>query len=114
MVTFPGGYEVTERTRFKVRIAIHQTVDLEPKVDWIYGLTSPEEVQHAYMDARDASGLGAAQFGGGEVIDEMGQHVANVSYNGRLWPAEPWRPGLVFLADIPQRPRADANDPEPF
>lgn len=101
-MTLPGGYETSERTRFRVRYEIHTGRDYAvPGIYWLRGITSLEDCQRAYIEARTTAALGASQFGSGEVFDQMGQHVANISYNGRLWPAEPWRPGIEPLAEAP-------------
>jgi hypothetical protein len=42
------------------------------------------EAQKAYVDARDDSDLGASQFGFGNVF-KNGEHIAAISYNGRVW-----------------------------
>lgn len=101
-MTFPGEYQITERTRFRVRYEIHTGRDhAAPGTYWLRGLMTAEECQRAYIEAREASGLGASQFGSGEVFDEAGQHLASLSYNGRLWPPVSWHPGLEPLAEAP-------------
>ena len=98
------GYQITERTRFRVRYSIHAGRDsADIGTYWITNLSSLEDCQRAYMEARDKSGLGASQFGSGELFDEMGQQLAYLSYNGRLWPPVAWHPELKPLADMPHQ-----------
>lgn len=112
-------YTMTERTRLKVRIEVYDEDTDRTRVDWIRGCLSFEEAQRRYIDARDESGLGASGFGDGDVMDEMGQSIARISYNGRLWDYLAWRPGMEPIAEAPsrwnpqaQKPKAD-QDPEP-
>jgi hypothetical protein len=44
-------------------------------------------------------GWGASQFPTARIVNAAGALVARVSYNGRVWPNEDWRPGLVPLLD---------------
>lgn len=92
----PILYPVTDRTRLRVRY------ELEAATKWIEHLTSFEACQRAYVTARDLSGLGASRFGTGEVLDEAGQVIAHISYNGRLWPPLPWSPDMRPLAEAPE------------
>lgn len=99
------GYPVTERTRFRVRVEIHEDLSGTPRVDWVRGCHSLEEAQRAYVALREEVGYGASQFGFGSVFDEAGQLIANISYNGRLWAPAPdglgWRPGAEPVAEAP-------------
>lgn len=98
----PGGYQITEHTRFKVRYEISDGREIaQPGTYWLKHLPSLEDCQRAYIEARNAAELGASQFSSGTVFDEMGQHVATVSYNGRLWDAEPWTGQSKPLAEAP-------------
>ncbi|MCA9773650.1 MAG: hypothetical protein KC466_14635 [Myxococcales bacterium] len=121
------GYPVTERTRFRVRVEIHEDLSGTPRVDWVRGCRSLEEAQRGYIALREEAGYGASQFGFGSVFDEAGQLIATVSYNGRLWAPDPdglvWRPGAEPVAEAPamtpeqvdeviRRLRA-VTDPEP-
>lgn len=97
------GYEISERTRFSVRYEVFFGRDYaEPGVYWLTNMTSMEECQRAYIKVRAESGLGASQFGTGELFDEMGQHLAYISYNGRVWPPVAWHPDIKPLADAPE------------
>lgn len=95
-------YKTSERTRFRVRYEVFCGRDhAMPGVYWLTNMTSLEECQRAYIKARADTGLGASQFGTGELFDEMGQHLAYISYNGRLWPPVAWHHGIEPLADAP-------------
>jgi hypothetical protein len=71
-------------------------------VTWVKNLRTLEATQIAYMDAVETSGLGASRFLPGEVFDEAGQHVARISYNGRLWEPETWTPEMKSIAEAPR------------
>lgn len=50
------------------------------------------------------TGLGTRRgnrFHGGKVIDDDGKHVATVTVNGTVWPAESWREDMkpILCAD---------------
>lgn len=102
------GYEVSERTRFRVRVEIFEDLSDTPRVDWARGCRTLEEAQREYIDLRDRTGYGASQFGFGHVFDESGQLIAHISYNGRLWAPSgeggisPWRPGVRPVAEAPE------------
>ena len=96
------NYPFTERTRLRVRIEVRDVSHDDPaRVLSLRHLTTTEACQRAYIAARDESGLGVSRFGSGEVFDEAGQHLATISYNGRLWPPLPWRSYLKPLAEAP-------------
>lgn len=78
---------------------------IEDQAHWLRHLHSTEACQKAYVAARKASGLGASAFGIGEVFDAQGQHIAQISYNGRLWPAGPLDVNTQPLAEVPPEPR---------
>jgi hypothetical protein len=71
------------------------------------GLATTTDAQIAYIEAREASGLGGSKFGAADLADHTGTTVARISYNGRLWPAEEWFPGQAPLAEAPKMPRFD-------
>ena len=90
-------YENDERTRYRVRIEVdHEWGPQE--IYWIKFCMDLEEAQRSYIAARDATTYGASRFGTGDVFDEAGQHIARISFNGRLW--HPWT--NEFLADRPE------------
>lgn len=80
---------------FKVRIkSEYGTV-------WIRDKATLRDAQIAYCRARDFSELGASGFSCGTVMNAKNNIVARISYNGRLWPAGPWQPGMSPLAEAP-------------
>ena len=99
------GYPVSERTRFRVRVEIHEDLSGTPRIAWIRTCRSLEEAQRGYVALREGTGYGASRFGFGSVFDEAGQLIATVSYNGRLWAPDPdglaWRPGAEPVAEAP-------------
>ena len=109
------GYQVSERTRFGVRVEIHETLGEAPEVEWIRFCRSLEGAQRGYLALQERTGYGSSQFGFGEVFDEAGQLVATISYNGRLWAPSPngrgpgWRPGIEPVAEAPLP--VDERDP---
>lgn len=104
-IQLPGGYEMTERTRFKVRVHIDEGKDYVPVdvigVKNLGPFQTLTECQVAYVKLRDELDLGASQFSSGTVFDEMKQEVASISYNGRLWSAGPWTADKKPLAEAP-------------
>ena len=85
-MSFPPQYEVTERTRLRVRyeIRLHGSDFTAVGIYWLRGMRAVEECQEAYVKARDESGLNARQFGRGDIFDEAGQHLAYISFDGQL------------------------------
>lgn len=61
------------------------------------------EAAAIYSAARDKAGLGASKWMDATVTDDTGKPVARISYNGRIWPPEPWFPGMAPLAERVQR-----------
>ena len=104
-VKLPNGYEMTERTRLKVRYEVSEGRDLviDSGVKWLGPFMNLEDCQIAYIDERENLNLGASQFSSGEVFDEYGQFVARISYNGKLWDTNPWTPGVEPIAEAPER-----------
>ena len=110
------GYACDDRTRFRLRLELfpEDTSGLDPaRVTVIDALMSLRDAQIAYIGAREASELGASRFMPGEVFDEAGQHVARISYNGRLWAPEPLEAGKPPVAEAPASPRGPESDPDP-
>lgn len=101
------NYPINERTRFRVRVELHEDLSGRPRVAWVRDCRTLEGAQRGYVALRDRTGYGASQFGFGAVFDEAGQHVASISYNGRLWAPSPdgtgpgWRPGVEPIAEAP-------------
>lgn len=44
-------------------------------------------------------GSSLAPFTGGNIVDDAGNVIAHVSYNGRVWPPTGWAPGVKPLHD---------------
>lgn len=92
------GYTATERTRY--RAIVPSVYGGRPR--WTSPPTaSLTALQRAYIAGRKASGEGASTFASADVYDEMGQQVARISYNGRLWPAGEWASWSKHIADAP-------------
>lgn len=49
---------------------------------------SIEECQNIVRDYIDEYNLGAGNWTGGDVYDELGHILGYISYNGRYWPKE--------------------------
>lgn len=100
------NYPITERTRFRVRLDLSHSrvplpVELKPGPVWLRHFTSFEACQRAWVAFRSLYDLGMSQCCGGEIFDEQGQHIAQVSYNGRLWPPGEWQPSKTHAAEAP-------------
>ena len=97
------GYQIEPTTRFKVRYQTYEGRDpvTNPGVKWIKHQATLTDCQIAYIAAREASWLGGSQFGDGDVFDQYGQHIARISYNGRLWAPLAWAPGHRPIAEAP-------------
>lgn len=75
---------------------------------------SYRDASEAWSRFRDASGLGASQMPPmPEIVDEQGRVIANISYNGRVWPgrAKDWHSDLQPLYDNRIAPVPDAGVP---
>lgn len=106
------NYPMSERTRLHVRVEIYDEDTDRPRIEWFRNCRTFEEAQRRYIGARDESGLGASGFGDGEVIDEMGQAVARISYNGRLREPLPWHPGAEPIAEAPSTSTPGVGKPD--
>lgn len=95
------NYPYNELTRFKLRLEYYPDEnDAAPaKVDWVTNIRTLEDTQISYLKSVAAADLGASKFLPGEVFDEAGQHIARISYNGRMWGAEDFAPGKNPVAD---------------
>jgi len=92
------------KDRFRLRIEFYPGGDFDPsEVRFIENLGSHEAAQIAYLGARDASGLDLRRFLPGEVFDHTGEHVARISYDGRLWAPDPLTTGGTPIAEAPVR-----------
>lgn len=94
-------YDHDERTRYDVRIVEYGAYFEEVEAHWVRGCLTLEEAQIKYAERRDEIcnriGAGASRVSTGQIFDERGQHLAYVSFNGRLWRV--WT--NEFLADFP-------------
>lgn len=99
------NYQTTERTRFKVLIDITPGRDAcVPGRITLHHLHSLTDAQIAYMATRYECGLGCSQFSEGHVCDEQGQHIARISYNGRIWEPVAWNREQKPVAEAPRLP----------
>ena len=97
--------------RFLVQLESAGNVDFEEDPDVAYsrpmmlGVESLEEASIAAQRYRDAYGLGGGNWIPAKIIDTAtGDVVAEVSYNGKVWPAVAWRPGLKPLLEAVKVP----------
>lgn len=100
------NFNYDETTRFSLRLEFYEGGDMDPAtVRFVTDLPSLEAAQWAYVEARDASCLGASRFLPGDVFHQApeGAHVARVSYDGRLWAPDPLTTGGIPLAETPVR-----------
>ena len=51
----------------------------------VYWANSIEECQDAVLDYIEEWDLGGGNWAGGNVYDDNGEYVGNISYNGRFW-----------------------------
>lgn len=52
-----------------------------------------------YCQIRDASGAGASTFPEGIIVDDAGNFMARISYNGRVWAQRNWTDSEVPIFD---------------
>jgi hypothetical protein len=64
-----------------------------------YPVASLKEASEMFCAARDKSGLGASRVPDAFVINGAGDHVAHISYNGRVWEPREWQVGDEPLYD---------------
>ena len=64
----------------------------------MWPVTSLAEASALYELERERSGEGASTFPTGVVVNDD-VPMGRVSYNGRIWPVEPWAPGVVPIYD---------------
>ena len=63
----------------------------------LYQATTLADASTMYCAARDALGNGASGTPPGKIVDAEGNPVARISFNGKVWPPEPWTPGMAPL-----------------
>jgi hypothetical protein len=52
-----------------------------------------------FCAARDASGEGTSNTPSPQIVDEAGNVIGRISYNGRVWPDADWTPDSTPLYD---------------
>jgi hypothetical protein len=61
------------------------------------------EASAAWCKYRDQMGkefgVGASSLGEAEIVVGSNKKIARVSYNGRVWPIEPWHVGMKPLCE---------------
>lgn len=63
-----------------------------------YPVESFQDASEKWEKFRDETGEGVSGIGIGiPIFDGSGKQVANVSYNGKVWPGEDWKPGAKPL-----------------
>ena len=67
----------------------------------LYQVASYQQASEMFCRARDAADCGASEICSQPIVDEAGQDIAYVSYNGRVWPgsAKNWKPDAIPLYD---------------
>ena len=64
-----------------------------------YQVASLQEASEMFCAARDKSGHGASRTPDVTIVDERGETVARISYNGRVWPVGEWTPDQKPIYD---------------
>lgn len=64
-----------------------------------YQVATFEQASKMFCIARDKMGEGASKTPSPQIVDESGEVVAYVSYNGRVWPGGTWNAGDRPLYD---------------
>lgn len=59
----------------------------------LFQVASFEEASRMFCAARDKAGEGASRTPSPQIVDERGEVIAHVSYNGRVWA------GASYVAD---------------
>lgn len=72
-------------------------------------ITVPDfaEASRTYCARREESGEGASTFSDGLVLNEHGDHIGRISYNGRIWTPGPFNPNDTPIWDN-SKPAIDA------
>lgn len=68
----------------------------------LYEVASFEHASKMFEKARDAAlarGIDPAKLHGQMIVDDTGRVIANVSYNGRVWPGADYQRDAVPLYD---------------
>jgi hypothetical protein len=64
-----------------------------------YQVASLEQASQMFCTARDQHGEGASKTPTPLIVDEAGEVIGHVSYNGRVWPGGAYAAGTVPLYD---------------
>ncbi len=64
-----------------------------------YQIASFEQASQMFCMARDASGEGASTIPSPKIVDERGEVIGFVSYNGRVWAGTSYVPDAQPLYD---------------
>jgi hypothetical protein len=56
-----------------------------PAPKQFFKVNSPEDAALIAIAYRDTHNLGSGNWSGGQVLDEDGNEVFQISYNGRIW-----------------------------
>lgn len=64
-----------------------------------YQVASLQEASEMFCAARNKSDLGASRTPDVTIVNERGETVGRVSYNGRVWPAVKWTPDQKPIYD---------------
>jgi hypothetical protein len=64
-----------------------------------FPVTTLADASALFCKTRDAFGEGASKTPQCKVVDQRGEVVARISYNGRIWPNAEWFDGMVPLYD---------------
>jgi hypothetical protein len=66
-----------------------------------YQVATLEQASQMFCKARDAADCGASEIHAQTIVDESGEVIAHVSYNGRVWAGTPqaWTVDAVPLFD---------------
>jgi hypothetical protein len=65
-----------------------------------FQIASFEEASRTFCAARDKAGEGASRTPSPKIVDERGEIIAHVSYNGRVWAGATYVSGGVPLYDF--------------
>ena len=79
-----------------------------------YPVDSLQDARQKWNRFRDQSAAGASEIGeGARIIDQEGNTVARISYNGIVWPPGKWQPGMKPLLGGNEFTHPNATIPAP-
>lgn len=67
--------------------------------DHRYQVASFAQASQMFCIARDKSGEGASSVPSPLIVDDAGEVIGHVSYNGRVWPGSEWTADATPLFD---------------